>query len=188
MSNVYIISPSFIRTMSQASDNLQDKFLQSAIREAQDINLQGILGSCLYNRCLELVETNDIAKLEYDAYKEMLDVAQYYLLYTVLANVIVSTTFKINNIGLNQTSDENVRVASIGEMFKLKDYYVNKADFYCKRLQEYVYENKKAFKELDECTCSKMKANLYSAASTSVWLGGMRGRTITSKTKEEKVY
>lgn len=173
---VYLISPSYVRTMSNASENLSDKCIQSAIREAQDMGLQTIVGECLYKALKDKVADSSIGKLENSAYKDLLDTAQYYLVYKVLVNVVMTTTWKLSNIGLNQTSDDNVRSATINECFKVKDAYENKADFYCKRLQEYILNNIKAFPELKPCDCAKMKANLYSAASTSVWLGGPRSR------------
>lgn len=43
MKEIYLISPNFVRTNTNVSSNIQDKFLQSAIREATDINLMNWL-------------------------------------------------------------------------------------------------------------------------------------------------
>lgn len=186
--NVYLISPTFVRTMSNASDNLSDKYLQSSIREAQEMGLQSILGTSLYNSILDKVEASEIGNIENIAYKELLDVAQFYLLYEVLKNVILITSVKLNNFGANQTNDDNLRVLSITELMKLKDQYQVKVDFYKRRLQEYVWNNRESFAELDECTCRSLHSNLYSSASSSIWLGGRRGRVLTPLTNWIKKY
>ena len=58
----------------------------------------------------------------------------------------------------------------------VRRHYINQADFYAKRLQEYLLRNSGAFPELDCCSCHNIRKNLYSAASCGIWLGGPRGK------------
>ena len=48
MTNILLISEDYIKTNSNLNDNVWGDYLLPAIREAEDIGLQSILGSCLY--------------------------------------------------------------------------------------------------------------------------------------------
>lgn len=180
MSNqVYLISENWVRTMSSISDNTQSKFLLPVIREAQDFDLQPTIGSCLYNHIKELVNNNEIGAPENAVYKDLLDIAQYQLLYGCLERLCLLTSAKISNVGAYQNQEQGTRPFTLNEIFKLQDGYKNKKDFYTKVIQRFCLENQKSLPELKPCDCDNIKANLYSAASTNLWLGGMRGRYYT---------
>lgn len=174
--NVFLISPNFIRTATNLSSNIQDKFLQSAIRESSDIDYQEIVGGNLYNKLKELIDTGEILNLDNIYYKELLDISKYYLAYSVMSRICVISSVKIDNIGANQTSDDRVTPLSMKDVFTMENYYHNKADFYKKRVQQYLWNNRKNFIELDECSCNTLKANLYSASHCNITLGGARGK------------
>lgn len=178
MERVLLTSSDFVRTQTNISDNVSDKYLLPSIREAQDINYREIVGSVLLKRLCDLVGDGSIEDDENAVYKDLLDLSQYYLAYMAMSNLVISTTFKVSNIGLNTTTDENVQIPSTSDVFKLKDYYSFKADHYCKLLQNFLIDNKQHIKELDECACNKIRSHLYSAASSNIVLGGRRGKII----------
>ena len=178
MNKILLTSSTFVRTQTNVSDNLSDKYLMPAIREAQDIYFREIVGTSLLNKLCELVESGDIDEDANAVYKDLVDTAQYYLAYQTASLLVVNTTYKINNIGLNTTTDENVQIPSTSDVFKLKDYYQFKADHYCLLLQHFLINNEKHLKELDNCTCANIKAHLYSSASSNLNLGGRRGKII----------
>ena len=57
----------------------------------------------------------------------------------------------------------------------------DKADFFAKRLQGYILNNIKNLPEIDDNKCNEINATLHSAASTSLFLGGARGKYNRSK-------
>ena len=73
---VYLVSPNFIRTVTNVSSNLQDKFLESAIREACDVDYQETVGTSLYNALKEKIADNTILNIENIHYKELLDISK----------------------------------------------------------------------------------------------------------------
>lgn len=181
---VLLTSMNFIRETTNISDNVQDKFLLSAVREAQEMNLQEILGSKLYNTLQDKVDDDSIFEEENKAYKELLDYCQYFLAYQTIAKLTVITNFKVNNIGLNQTSDDNVSVLNLKDTMQLQGFYQDKADFYIKRLQGYLMENVKTIPEVKECNYYQMHANLNSATNNCpIWLGGSRGKGVNNSCK-----
>lgn len=178
MVNILLISEDFIKTNSSIDDNLWGKNLLPAIREAQDMGLQSIIGSCLYKRLLQMVADGSIMDEENVPYKALLDdYIQSYLLYQVQVNVLPIISVKLANIGTVHSNDEYVSNLSNGERDLVSHHYQDKADFYCKRLQDYLKGNKKIYPELDcGCECDgEMKPNLQSHSSCPIWLGGIRG-------------
>ena len=110
-------------------------------------------------------------------YNGLLTKCQYYLTYTAMANICMLTAVKVSPAGLEQISDEHMEPLDMTDSFRLQSFYQMKADYLCHQLQNYVLNNKAAYPELKKCDCRMMKANLFSAATTELWLGGVRGKT-----------
>lgn len=172
MTKVLLISENYLRSAFMISDNVQTKFILPAIQNAQEIEFQTVVGNCLYKRLLEGVAENNLSPSE----KELLYIAKRFIGYAAIAELVTISTFKISNIGLHKTSDENVETLPTSDVMLVKKQYIDKADFYKKRLQEYLLRNQGEFPELSCCDCHNIKKNLYSSASCNVWLGGPRGK------------
>lgn len=187
MKDILFTTADFIRSVTIVSDNLQDKYILSSIREAQDIEFQQVVGTRLYNRLKMMVEDESILFDFNVHYRELLDKAQYFIAYQTLANLTVNSTYKINNIGLNTISDDNVTTPSLSDTFKLSKYYTDKADHYKMMLQNWLLKNKSYFPELLKSDISELSANVHSAASCNVFLGGARGKVsrVPSSLKDE---
>lgn len=179
MTKILLVSEDYIKTNSNLNDNVWGDYLLPAIREAEDIGLQSILGSCLYKQILYLVDENLIGETEYAPYKELLDeYIQEYLMYQVITDLTPIIGVKLANLGTVISNDEHVLNLGEAERNRLATYYSYRAGFYAKRLQEYLLNNRTAFPELKECDCERLKANLRSSANVGVWLGGYRGRKL----------
>lgn len=179
MTKTLLVSEKYIKQHSNLDDNVWGDYLLPAIREAQNIGLQSILGNCLYNALIDKVENKTITDIENVAYKTLLDdYIQDYLMYQTITDLVPIIGVKLANLGTAVSNDVHIENLSEDERSRLKTYYQYRADFYCKRMQEFLLENKDAFAELDECQCSKLKANLNSAASVGLWLGGYRSKII----------
>ena len=176
MKNILLCSPDFVRLNSNISDNVNSKVLATAIREVQEDELQEILGQLLFEKLQSLVEDGSIESEENAKYKNLLDKAQMFITYRVIAEIIVMLNMKIDNAGLIQTRDENMDYMSIDDTFTMKQHYDTKASHYAYLLQNYLMEHLNEIPELTECQAWKIKSTLYSAASPSVFLGGARGR------------
>lgn len=173
--NILLISEDKIKTLSGLDDNIWGKNLLPAIREAQEMGLQTIIGTCLYQRLCSMVDDGSISDNENLAYKTLLDnQIQYYMLYKVISDLIPIIGVKLANIGVVISNDEHIQNLTEDERNRIDTYYAYRADFYCKRLQEFLLNNKELYPELDECSCNNMQKNFDSAASTGLWLGGYR--------------
>lgn len=167
----------FVRNHTNVSSNIQDKFLISAIREALDIDYQEIIGTRLFLKMVELVESDEIKDEGNEKFMELLKYSKYFIAYTTVARLAVISSVKIDNIGLNRTEDEKVKGLDLTDVFSVEDFYYNKADVYKNRLQNYLCQNHKYFsKWLTNSKIDEIKTNLYSAASCNIFLGGPRGK------------
>lgn len=171
-----LTNESFIRQAGNLDDNIQSKFLLPAIRETQEIDFQSLIGENLYDSLIEKVEDNSINNDENKYYKELIDKSQYYFLYNVISKIIIISNFKLNNIGAYTTNDENAYSVNANDAFTLQEYYTKKVDWYGRRIQEFVLDNYKHFPELTKASYHKIQKNLYSAASSPIYLGGARGK------------
>lgn len=174
MAAILLTSEDFVKSFTNISDNLSGKYLLSAIREAQGVDLRGILGSCLLDKLKGLYGAGQLA----GDYKALVDKAQPFLAFTACVYVIDRVSYKITNFGLAKSSDENLQLATMDEMQAEKGYYQAKADAQCWDLTGWLLENQRLFPELDVCGCNRKRANLTSSYSGGIVLGGPRGKTI----------
>lgn len=181
MQNVLLTSSSFIKSITNISDNVSDKMILPCLREAQDIDLKGVIGETLLDRLKELIRENEINETENAAYKDLLEKCQYFLSYQTVSRLCVVLSVKIDAMGLMRDRDENLDYIEMSDVFQLEEFYQKKADTYKKFLQNFLLDNRTAFPELNECSCNKIKANLYSAASSAIFLGNRRGKILDNK-------
>lgn len=195
--NVLLISEDYVKSNSNLDNNISGKYLQSAIKASQDIALQSTIGTKLLESLQKKVinwvdpsipvnpieppkpikgdSINDPKNIKY---KELLDYyVQPFLLNQVLSDIIVPITYKLSNFGVMRTDDDKNIVAQVNQVDYVKKYYKDKADFFKKRLQDWIMTYHSDFPELYDYEPFKdMYQNLYSASSCSLWLGNIRGR------------
>lgn len=169
MTNTLLISEKYVKTQSNIQDNVWGDFLTPAIREAQDIELQPIIGRPLYKKILKEVENKDVEA----RFKTLIeDWIQPYLLYQTIVSLIPIIGTKLGNIGTVISNDEHVQNISSSERENLEYRYRYLADHYKSELQKYLLANKDLYPELTS-TCLK-NLNLKSSNSLPLWTGGLR--------------
>lgn len=178
--DILLCSESVIKSYTNISDNIAGDYLLPAIALAQRNDLESVIGTALVRKIQEYVANGTINDTENVKYKELLD--EYitdFLCYASIKELIPIISFKISNIGTTRTDEEKTTQVTFIEVFKLKDYYEDKAEYFGMRLQKYLSANYKNFPELDDNTLSNISANISnSVAGCSIWLGGQRGRII----------
>ena len=178
MAEYLLTSEKFVKEISNISDNVAGKYILPSIREAQEIKLKSILGSCLLSAIKTMMANNTLTAEGNEMYKELVDQCQYFLAYSAIVEILPKVSYKIGNFGVAKSQDENLQVATQDEIAKQEYYYQSKADYYAIELQQWLLDNHASFRELDECQCGKIRSNLYSAATCGLWLGGPRGRIL----------
>lgn len=183
MAEILLTSEKFVKDVSNISDNVAGKYLLPSMREAQEIGLRAIIGEALLTRLKEMVADGSISAPENDAYKDLLDRAQYFLAYQTIVEVCGKVSYKIGNFGVAKSNDENLQVATADEIARTEYYYQSKADFHMADLQRWILRNRAAFPELSECCCNMMRAHLRTMNASGVFLGGARGKVLGNGNK-----
>ena len=173
MAEVLLTSESFVKIVTSISDNVFGNYLLPSIREAQETSLRGVLGDSLTDRLKEVVSNPETSEKKY---LDLIDKLQYFLAYSTIVKLIPKVQFKIGNAGVVKTTDENIQTATSSEIEKTIFDYQSQADSECRKLQRWLLNNYSDYPELSENDCRSIKANLTSAASCGLWLGGARGK------------
>lgn len=152
METVYLISERTLRNNSVINANVESSFINAAIEKAQDINLQEVIGTALYESIKGQVKNNDFKAPEY---KILLDrYIQNYLINQVMSDIIIPLHYKFRNAGLVINADQHYQSANMNEVDKVVNYYEHQAVFYANRIKEYILSNKDVF-DIEICTCNE---------------------------------
>ena len=168
---ILLLSESTIKARTPLEDNVSGKIILPAIRFAQEQGLREIIGSNLLDKLKDLVEAGTI---EGD-YRDLLQRCQDYLCYKALTEICTLTAVKISGAGLQQVSDERMNPISISDSYSVQSWYQNKADYCARLLQNYLVKNYTKFPELSTGQYLDIRSNLYSSATSGLFLGGRRG-------------
>ena len=176
--DILLCSEDTVKTYTNINDNTDGNYIAPAMYIAQNNDLEGIIGTRLLRKIQELIGTGEIEDCENEHYQELLDdYITDFLAYTTIVRLIPVVSFKIGNAGAVRTEDEKVVGMSFNDVFSLKDYYQNQADYLAFRLQKYLIANYSKYPELRQIkSIEEIKSNLYSASTCAIWLGGERGK------------
>lgn len=161
MAKIYLISSKTLKEDTFINDNVGEEMLNPSIAEAQDIDLQEILGTKLLNRILSLVDSGSIRDDEFSDYKLLID--EYitpFLEWKVMSTIQLPLAYKMRNMGVVQTTDANVTSATMRDAQTLMEHYNNKASFYSIRLTKFLHANHNKYPEYcstDSCADFKSK-------------------------------
>jgi len=150
MTTTLLISEAKVRAFSDINESVDDSLMVNAIREAQDIVMQPIMGTKLYNTLIEKIDNNSLS----GSYQTLVDdyiqpALVYASLYNITENVYVRTR---NNGLLTPTGGEN-SINVDKNMYDTKRQSIfNKQQFYSDQLSRYLNEKYNLFPELGENT------------------------------------
>jgi hypothetical protein len=148
MTTTLIISEEKLREFTDINDNLDSKLLTNAVREAQDIYLQRLTGTSLYEYILNQIDANTLS----GNYKDLVDnFIQPYLIYASYWEALDAIYTRPRNNGLLQpTGGENSEKAD-GTWYNRKRQMVeNKMEYYGERLTNYLIQNENQFPQLND--------------------------------------
>ena len=149
MTNTLIISEEKLRTFTDLNDSVDSSLLTNAVREAQDISLQRIIGTKLYDSILAQIDAGPIWT---DANYEGLvnNYIQDFLLYAAYYEALEAIYIRPRNNGLlTPTGGEN-SIEVNRSLFNVKrQNSENKMMFYADRLAAYIAEEQALFPELN---------------------------------------
>lgn len=153
---VRFIDAQFIKDNSVINDNMDNKYINTAIDLAMDKNMRQLIGSEFYDNLYSAVETANgvIASLS-TAYQTLVQRNEFknFLLWSVIANGTLYMTYKFQNKSIAKKSSENANPIDNYDLDKLVDEAKNNAEFYGERLLYWLrhVDNASNYPLLDDC-------------------------------------
>lgn len=136
--NILFISETTLKDRSLLQDNVDPKLIRPTIKQTQDMYIEPILGTGLYQELQEQIEDNTLTGLN----KKLLDLyVTDCICWYVASEMVMSLGFKMTNKNVLRKNSENSNEASLSELFDLMNYYKNKAEWYAQRITNYLCEN-----------------------------------------------
>lgn len=159
---IMFISVNYLKGHSVINDNVADELLVNSIFEAQNIYLQSILGTKLYTKLLELVDSNDIELPVNANYKYLLtDYIQQYLTYRATEQAIPYLMVKLVNKGTQVQNSDWSANADIKKVEYLRDDVKYKCDFYAQRMADFLLDNQQDYPEYKKGTKHDIKGDKH---------------------------
>jgi len=148
MTSTLIISEAKLRQFTDINDNLDTAFIKNAVRESQDIHLQRLIGTVLYEKILSDI---DASTLTGEYLTLVTSYIQDFLLYAAYYESLEAIYIRPRNNGLlNATGGDNSQSVD-KTLFDTKRQSVqNKMEYYAERLVNYIIEKQGSFPELSE--------------------------------------
>jgi len=154
MTDVLLISWTKVKQYTDINDSVDADLIKNNIRTAQDIQLQRVIGTLLYQKLLDLVETNTMNEAVNANYKTLLDTyIQDMLLYASYYETLESIYTRVKNNGLlSPNGGENSDSVDRNRYEMKRQSVLNKFEYYADRLSKYLVETQAQFPELNENT------------------------------------
>lgn len=144
MTTTLFISENKLKNFSDLNNALDADLLKNAVREAQDINIQRMLGYELYQSLITKVNDNQVTGI----YLTLMGFVQDALLYWAYYEALESIYLRPRNNGLLvPQGGQEAAAADISLYDKKRTSVENKAEWYSERLVNYLLDNGTSFPE-----------------------------------------
>lgn len=154
--DVYLIDVAYIKSKSTIMSNVEDNLFKPSILSQQDIVIQKIMGSTLYDEMIEEYEdfqnheaSGGTSGITAFVEERFIDLVDKYISPTLLYNVLYKSVYdlyaKSTNKGINQQNSQNSFNAELHFVEKRRADYKNDAEFYEERLMKYLLNNQTLF-------------------------------------------
>ena len=134
----FFISEEKLKQNSLINENVDDKIIRPLLIMVQDMYIQPAIGSGLYN---ELINQIDNSTLTAANTTLITDYIQSSVIWWIMAEAPMSMTYKFRNKGVQTQNSENSNPANIEDLISVADNYKYKAEWYTKRLSNFLYAN-----------------------------------------------
>jgi hypothetical protein len=159
MADVLFIQEDYFKKLVGVDGNVDFKKLESTIIMVQDIYIQPILGTPLY----EDLKTKIIANPSLSSYTNEKNLINNYiakcLAWYIKAESSYSFKFAYQNKGIQVKNSANSNAADTNDVQLLKDEWTLKAKAYAQLLMDYLDVNRTTFPKYDEATTSGVNAS-----------------------------
>tara|TARA_R110000765_G_scaffold413712_1_gene513892 strand:+ start:1096 stop:1716 length:621 start_codon:yes stop_codon:yes gene_type:complete len=150
MVTTLLISEAKVRAFSDLNESVDDSLMVNGVREAQDIVIQPIIGTKLYNELILKIDNNSVS----GSYQTLIDdYIQPALVYASLYNITENIYVRSRNNGLlTPTGGENSVNVDKNMYDQKRQSIFNKQQFYSDQLSRFLTENLSLYPELGQNT------------------------------------
>lgn len=178
MAVVLLISAEEFKEWTPVHGNVDEKLLRQSILACQDIFVQNIVGTGIYNQLKTQVENSTLTALNQTLLDEYLQPA---MRYWIMAEAIRPMVYRMQNVGVQTKRTENTSSISDKEVTDLENHWRNRAEWYAQRCSDYLCENNTSYPLYDNPgTGADVIHPNRNNFTTSIFLGGIRGGKITN--------
>lgn len=126
-----LVSAANIKSFNALDINDDEHFLLPIVKFTQDEVVHTLLGTPLFEKLLQLIDTDEIAAEENSIYKKMLDGYIFHIMaWRVKAEYTFQTAVKSRNFGTGFSNDSYLQNTVVTDAFKTRDYYKSISDKY----------------------------------------------------------
>lgn len=133
--NVLLISDIAIKERTGLHSNVDPKLIYPEIKCAQDMYIEPLLGSALFNKLITDIANSAVTGV----YQELIE--KYIwdaLMYYTLVELPIATSYQIWNKGVVRRSGNDTETVSRSELNDLANSFKDKAEFYADRLRKHL--------------------------------------------------
>jgi hypothetical protein len=142
--NILFITESLFKERTGASSAIDGKQIFPMIKVAQDIHIQGALGSTLYKRLQEGIDADDLTLAEKELIDDYITDA---LVWFTMSMLPVVMGYQLFSKGFLQKTAEESVTPSRADLELLESKYLSMGEYYKMRLITYLQEHYTSFNE-----------------------------------------
>ena len=143
MTTTLIISEAKVRQFTDINDSVDSSLIKNNVRTAQDVHLQRIIGTKLYDKILSDI---DASTLTGDYLTLVSDYITDFLIYATYYETLESIYLRPRNNGLLQPTGGENSIEIDRSLYNMKRQSIeNKMEYYADRLSSYISDEEGLF-------------------------------------------
>lgn len=147
MTETLIISEAKVRQFTDINDSVDSSLIKNNVRTAQDVHLQRIIGTKLYDKILSDIDASTLAG---DYLTLVSDYITDFLIYATYYETLESIYLRPRNNGLLQPTGGENSIEIDRSLYNMKRQSIeNKMEYYADRLSSYISDEEGLFPELN---------------------------------------
>ena len=152
-----LITEAELKNTGLLDNNVSSSYIAPILKYVQDESLTRLLGKDFYINLMEKKTDNNLNAHE-------ITLIDFYikdiLKWGILAEIQIPLNSKFRNMGMVETTDDNVNSNQIAELKYTKNQYAMKQNFYSNRMTDFLVENRKHY-PLYKCKPSSFNTQIY---------------------------
>lgn len=182
MPNVLFISETTLKDQSLISDNVDIKYLRTAILFCQDTHVHKLLGTALFNELKTQITANTVTAPNATL---LADYIQNILVWRVTVEASYWSANKLMNKGVMNQNSENSQPVSMTAINAMRNQATDKAQWYEQRLIDFMCENSATYPLYDNAGngVDDIQPHRGSSFTCAIYLGEPNATPVSMRKK-----